>query len=234
MWQPVLDRLAAERDVIAVDAPGFGASPPLPGKPTIAAMADAVAELSQELGLERPHAAGNSMGGGIALELARTGRARSATGLSPIGFLSGRERAYLATVVKLSRAAAQALQASGAVELAVATAAGRTALLSHVFARPWRIGADEAAGATHNLARSPGVNDMVPVIASSTFADRDLGVPVTIAWGTRDCVLIPRQARRARRRMPSARHVWLQGCGHVPTWDDPDRVAAVLLEGSRG
>ena len=58
------------------------------------------------------------------------------------------------------------------------------------------------------------------------------GVPVTIAWGTRDALLIPRQATRARRLLPSARHVTLQGCGHVPFHDDPETVAAVLLAGS--
>ena len=43
-WLPVLDRLAAERDVIAVDFPGFGVSPPLPpGSPyTAESLADAV------------------------------------------------------------------------------------------------------------------------------------------------------------------------------------------------
>jgi len=33
--------------------------------------------------------------------------------------------------------------------------------------------------------------------------------------------------------MRRARRVWLAGCGHVPTWDDPEQVAGVLLAGSR-
>jgi pimeloyl-ACP methyl ester carboxylesterase len=45
-----------------------------------------------ELGLERPHIAGSSMGGGIALELARRGSVRSVTGVSPVGFWTPRER----------------------------------------------------------------------------------------------------------------------------------------------
>jgi pimeloyl-ACP methyl ester carboxylesterase len=32
--------------------------------------------------------------------------------------------------------------------------------------------------------------------------------------------------------LPGARHVTLTGCGHVPTWDDPEQVARVLLEAS--
>ena len=57
--------------------------------------------------------------------------------------------------------------------------------------------------------------------------------PTTIAWGERDRLLIySRQAPRAQRRLPDARHVTLRGCGHVPTWDAPVAVARVLLEAS--
>ena len=70
-WRPVIDLLAGEFEVIACDSPGFGRSQPLtPGiRPTVAAYADAFELFFAELGLGRPHVAGNSMGGGIALEL---------------------------------------------------------------------------------------------------------------------------------------------------------------------
>jgi pimeloyl-ACP methyl ester carboxylesterase len=55
---------------------------------------------------------------------------------------------------------------------------------------------------------------------------------VTIAWGTRDRLLIPRQAERARRMLPWARHVPLRGCGHLPFHDDPAAVARVILAGA--
>ncbi len=41
-WNPILDDLAAEREVIAVDLPGFGETPPLPGEVSIKTLADAV------------------------------------------------------------------------------------------------------------------------------------------------------------------------------------------------
>jgi pimeloyl-ACP methyl ester carboxylesterase len=57
--------------------------------------------------------------------------------------------------------------------------------------------------------------------------------PTTIAWGAHDRLLLfSRQAPRARRRIPHADHVVLHGCGHVPTWDDSDAVAQVLLRAS--
>jgi pimeloyl-ACP methyl ester carboxylesterase len=57
-------------------------------------------------------------------------------------------------------------------------------------------------------------------------------VPVTIAWGTHDRILPPRQAGRALRQIPGARIVSLPGCGHVPMNDAPDLVAQVILDGS--
>jgi pimeloyl-ACP methyl ester carboxylesterase len=96
MWEPVLSRVAAECDVVALDLPGFGASPmPPPGTaPGIESLTSLVAEFLGSLGLDKPHVAGNSLGGWISLELAKRGRVRSATGLSPAGFLTDREAAF--------------------------------------------------------------------------------------------------------------------------------------------
>jgi pimeloyl-ACP methyl ester carboxylesterase len=105
--------------------------------------------------------------------------------------------------------------------------------MGHLIGRPWRVPAEDAIRATHDLADAPGFDATLPHVIGFDWDHGDLDVSVTVGWGTRDVVLIPRQGRRARRRMPRARHVWLRGCGHVPTWDDPEQVAAVLLAGSR-
>ena len=76
-WHPVLDRLTPHRDVIMVDLPGHGDSPPLRTKgPVVEEMLAEVLALFDELGLHRPHIAGNSLGGRIALEAARPARLR--------------------------------------------------------------------------------------------------------------------------------------------------------------
>ncbi len=87
-FRPVIDRLAGERELIAVDLPGFGESRPDPAgtKLTVADHAERIERFCEELDLERPHLAGSSMGGAIALELGRRGVARSITVFSPIGF----------------------------------------------------------------------------------------------------------------------------------------------------
>ena len=67
--------LAAQRDVIAVDLPGFGDSPELPDgiAASAANLGAAVSELCAGLGIERPHLAGNSLGAWAALEIAKAG-----------------------------------------------------------------------------------------------------------------------------------------------------------------
>ena len=54
-----------------------------------------------------------------------------------------------------------------------------------------------------------------------------------VAWGDRDFLLLSRQAKRAQRVLPWARHVTLPGCGHVPFSDDPEAVAQTILAGAR-
>jgi pimeloyl-ACP methyl ester carboxylesterase len=230
-WRRVVPLLAEDYAVFAIDLPGFGASPPLDGTPTLAALTGACRAFMAAHGHERFHVAGNSLGGGIALELARTGRARSATGLSPIGFAHGRERVYGATLLKTTRAIAGAL--GPALDPLQRTGLGRTLTMGHVMGRPWRVPAEDAIRATHDLVAAPAFDAALPHVMAFDWTHGDLDVPVTIGWGTRDMLLIPRQGRRARRRMPRARHAWLRGCGHVPAWDDPAQVAGVVLAGSR-
>lgn len=231
VWKPVVPLLAAERDVLAVDLPGFGDSQVLAEKPTVEALARAVADWWSELGLERPHVAGNSLGGGIALELARMGVVASATALSPVGFWSPGEARYGRTMLRVTHFSATRFGPQ--MQRIVRSAAGRQATIGLMYGRPAQRDGDEAAEDLVQLARAPGWEATLPISREYAFHDGgELRVPVTIGWGTRDRLLIPRQAERARARLPRARHVPLPGCGHIPMSDDPEGVAALLLAGS--
>ena len=236
-WDPVLDPLARERDVVVIDLPGFGASAPLPAgvTPTPGALAGSVAAFLAGLGVERAHVAGNSLGGWVALELARLGRASSATLISPAGFWSEGDRRYASATLRASRWLARHL--AGVGRHVLASAAGRTLLLSQVFARPGRMPAEVAIAQARAFIQAPGFDATFSACAAPGSGFRggaDVTCPVTIAWGDRDRLLWPRQARRAAAALPGARLVSLRGCGHTPMWDDPPQVARLLLDGSAG
>lgn len=231
VWKPVLDRLGREREVVALDLPGFGDSPPLEGvRPDPPALARAVAELLDELGWERPHVAGNSLGGGVALELGRMGRAASVCAISPIGFWTDREYRFCRWSLNRNTHGAAHLPPR-LLRALVRHPVPRTLLFGQFFGRPWRMTPEEAE--TLAGVPIPGYEAIVDAYGDYRvdFAD-ELRCPVTVAWGTRDRLLIPRQGRRVPRALPRARLVWLPGLGHVPTWDDPEQVARLLLETS--
>jgi pimeloyl-ACP methyl ester carboxylesterase len=233
IWDPVLQPVVQEREVVAVDLPGHGASPPLPAgdRYTPGRLAESLAGFLDELGLERPHVAGHSLGGGVGYELALTGRACTLTALAPIGFWTPREAAYCRESIRATRAVGRLMGSLGPVLLR--TGPQRTALMGQLFARPWRVPPDTAVADSRALAAAPGLPGVIRDALVGSYRWREPPpVPLTIAWGDRDRLLLPRQAERARRRFPDARHVWLEGCGHGPQWDDPGQTAAVLLAGS--
>ena len=72
MWNPYLERLSAHFDVVAPDHPGFGYSPELHGVDSIATLVEHYVSLLDNLGLERLHVVGASLGGWLAAEIACT------------------------------------------------------------------------------------------------------------------------------------------------------------------
>ncbi|MGW6981779.1 alpha/beta fold hydrolase [Streptomyces sp. NPDC054932] len=233
-WHPVIDILAAEHDVIAVDLPGFGVSEPLPqGVPySLETVAPALGALCTALGVERPHVAGNSLGGLLALEMGRSNLVRSVTALSPAGFWTEGERRYAFATLLAMRAGARALPLP-AVRRLSRSAVGRAALTGTIYARPSRRPAEAVVAETLALRDATGFEDTLAAGGSVRFTDDVPGLPVTIAWGSRDRLLLRRQGVRAKHTVPGARLVRLPGCGHVPMNDDPALVARVVLDTAR-
>ena len=231
VWDPVVDRLADRYEVLAIDLPGFGASPPYPNghRATVKNLAASVAAFADEQGLERPHVAGNSLGGGIVLELAAQNAVRSATALAPIGFWSTRERQWCQASMRNIRMVGGA--ARPALPFLVGNPVTRSLLMAQFYGRPWLLDPADTVDATDALIGAASFDDacedFTGYLAPEDAADH---VPVTIAWGSRDGLLLPRQLNRARRRIPRARHVRLAGCGHIPMSDDPEASARVIFD----
>jgi pimeloyl-ACP methyl ester carboxylesterase len=225
MWAPLIDLLAAEREVIAVDMPGFGRSPAPPG---VALSARNLARLTLEfydtLGLEgSPHVAGISLGAWVAIEFARLGRARSVTGLCSAGFWRqpagpGRGRA---------REAARALLPIA--PLLFRSARLRRLALSAQMRHPERVSRAEAVDLVRSYALSPGYPEANELMRAGVVGDiSELGAPVTLAWAEFDTLV----RRTPLRSLPEqVTQVVLPDCGHLPSWDAPELVARLILEG---
>jgi pimeloyl-ACP methyl ester carboxylesterase len=226
VWGPVIERLARERDVLAIDLPGFGTVPPLPAgvEPTAANLAAAVRETCAELGFERPHVAGNSLGGWVALEMGRAGWAASVTAISPAGLW----RKPLGDRRVNPRLWAKRLRPF--VSLALRTQRIREAMLATFAAHPDRIPAREGRDLVLGWIDSSGYDGANRAMRTHVF---DPGgypdLPVTLAWGERDRLVAP---PRPERRPAGSRYLALPGVGHTPMWDDPALIAETLLRGS--
>jgi pimeloyl-ACP methyl ester carboxylesterase len=232
-WGAVLDRLTPHRDVVLVDLPGHGESPPLKlaGRPVLDALLAEVTGFLDEIGLARPHLAGNSLGGRLALEAAVAGRAATVTALSPAGFWRGRsEMLYVAAVFKIMEFAG--LRTRRLAPALSRSTAGRALLYGAIVSRPSRISPEQALGDVTAFAEAKAALDLVLAGIANFTGSVPADVPVTIGWGARDHLLFPSQARVAKARLPDARLVLLPRCGHVPMTDDPVLVADLLLHGS--
>jgi pimeloyl-ACP methyl ester carboxylesterase len=233
-WKPVLPLLEPRFDVLAVDLPGFGHSPPLPPgtEPRPEALADAVERAMDEAGFDGAHIAGNSLGGWIALELARRGRALSVTAISPVGLQHKRERGWGRNMLRVMHWGARNLRAPDAL---LRTAPGRIVFAGPVVARPWRLDAGDFPEVLRLFADSPGFHATLP----HTFDGQPRGleaidVPVLVLWGTLDLLLLPRQGRRFERLIPNAELRYVKGVGHIPMSDDPELLADAIRDFATG
>jgi len=228
VWSPLLELLAPHRDVVVVDMPGFGKSPPLPDElaPTAENLARAVVSFWDSLDTDGdPHVAGLSLGGWVAIECAKLGRARSVTGICTAGFW----KQPLSPRRNVARASARGLKPL--IPL-LRSRPVRRAAMGRVIHHPERVPAADAVHLARAYASAPDYTRASAEMRAGMVTGLDeLRVPLTLAWGEHDTLV----RRRPVRGLPdSVRQLVLPGCGHIPTWDDPELVSRVVLEGSRG
>ncbi len=231
-WTPVLDALAQHHDVIAPTLPGHRGGPAWDrsaGTFTVDRLADGVCAQLDAAGVGTAHVVGNSLGGWVALELVRRGRARSAVALSPAGgWRSGWDLRRLVWTFRVLRVVTRP-------ELAgvIASHPGlRRAVVRRTMEHGERIAPELVPDM---IADVRGCDVLVPLLDAAaahgaTRALEHLPCPVRIAWSERDR-MIPWRAYGApmRRIVPDAEFVRLPGVGHVPMWDDPELVVDTVL-----
>jgi pimeloyl-ACP methyl ester carboxylesterase len=229
-WKPMLPLLERDFDVLAVDLPGFGKSPPLPAgvDPTPEALADAVEQAMDEAGFDRGHVAGNSLGGWIALELARRGRALTVVGLSPAGLLHARERDWGKGILLVMRWFARNAPAP---EPLLRSRVGRTLFAGPALARPWLADPDDMTEQAEMFGQAPGfLPTLDHTVGRQVRGLNEIEVPVLLLWGARDLILLPRQGRRFERLIPDCELRYVKRCGHTPMSDDPALLATTIAE----
>jgi pimeloyl-ACP methyl ester carboxylesterase len=231
-WWPVLGALAAEREVIAVDLPGFGETPPLIGEVSIRTLADAMTTFLTEKNLLGVDAVGSSMAARLVLELARRGGVLgSVVSLDPGGFWDGWQRHAFYSSIWASVRLVRLLQPiMPALTRHVVT---RTLLFAQFSAHPWRLSPQVLLSEMRSYAASLSFDELLRQLAyGETQQGATPGLlehPVLIGWGRRDGVCFPSQARRAMRLFPEARFHWFNRCGHFPQWDVPEETVRVIL-----
>lgn len=235
-WLPVLAELVPRFEVIAPTLHGHDGGRALGPRETphgFTEAADRLEEHLDELGVETAHLAGNSLGGGLALELAKRGRARSVVGISPAGGLRPGDQAEAQRIIKLfHRSQVMTRRSRRQLPKVMSRPGTRRLALRDVMTRGDQVPAREALQLALSSIKCDLVDDVFQTLRSgqaSLGGLEEISCPVLVAWGDRDRILpAAKHAPRLRAEIPGVEYRVLPGLGHTPMWDDPSLVASTI------
>ncbi|NGY04106.1 alpha/beta fold hydrolase [Solimonas terrae] len=231
MWKPVLPILERHHRVIVPTLPGHSGGVRLRRRATPASIADALAEQLRARGLDQAHVVGQSLGGYMAVEMARRGVARSVLGISPGGAwktdadqkaLLGRIRKSFRLMPYLRPLLSPLLQIRSL----------RKRVLRDEMEHGDKMSPAEVRGMLHHALNCPIAREFLDEgIAQIEALPADNRVPVRIVWCGNDRVLTFREfGQPFLDRLGLKTHGVLRGCGHNPMYDDPEAVAGAILD----
>jgi pimeloyl-ACP methyl ester carboxylesterase len=235
-WGPVVPLLAESFDVLAVTLPGHFGGPELPGGDSISILVDRLEAMLDEVGWDRPHVAGFSLGGWLAFELAKRGRARTVTAFSPGGATTERQEREARRIKWLF---ANSWFGAWSImplldELCRRPGFRRWALADQMIHGD-RTSPQEARTLITGLARMPLFWRFWREIGTPPGLEHleTVDVPTTVAWAEKDRTLPQRLHEQFfRDRLPHADFRPIPYAGHVPFWDQTDAVVETVR--SRG
>jgi pimeloyl-ACP methyl ester carboxylesterase len=234
VWEPVIELLEQQFEVLAPTLAGHTGGPDIAEGNVISLIADSLEAMLDEVGWDRPHVAGFSLGGQLTLELARRGRARDATAICPGGAHGSHMEREWRRVARMFRR-----NHNAAVRLARIAArlgrypAARRMLMRDLMVDGSRVPYEASNAMTEAFAQTPvfaALLDMGPD-ERGLHGLETIDVPVTVVWGDSDRTL-PQDTHEPffREQLPEARFVTLKKVGHVPFWDAPERIADVIAQ----
>jgi pimeloyl-ACP methyl ester carboxylesterase len=236
-WKPVLADLVARYEVIAPTLSGHNGGPAYPSGIGLDKIADAGDSLElhlDELGVGTAHFVGNSMGGALALELAKRGRARSVVGFSPGGGWEPggpepeRIARFFARQMRIVRASRRQ------IPRLLSRPGQRKLAMRDIMRHGELIPPADAVDMSLDPLGCTVVNDVL----SSLRAGRghlekldQVAVPTLIAWAELDRILpLATCSARFKREIPDAEFRVLPRVGHVPMWDNTRLVVRTITE----
>jgi pimeloyl-ACP methyl ester carboxylesterase len=231
-WDPLRAVLSPKYRVFVPTLAGHCGGPPLPAgcAPVVDRIVDVACRQLDEAGIDTAHMVGNSLGGWVALELARRGRAQSVLALSPAG--AWRSPRDLRRLLTLFRAGGALGSINGMPNIATRKRVRRILLLL-MAEHADRMTPAQVATTFEDIASCTALPDILdgardngPMKPISNVSCR-----VRIAWGLNDRMLpFMRYGVPILAAVPAAEFVFLTGVGHVPMIDDPALVANTILD----
>lgn len=226
-WTRLAKHLTGDFNVYAIDLPGHGdSSKPLDIGYHFDEQTNRLATILDELGLDRFHMMGNSMGGAITALYAANfpGQIRSATLFDPAGIW-----AYESDLSDQVMAGDNPLipTKEGDFERLVDFALEKKPFV------PWPVYSvmEEKAIANREV-NTVIFSDIRDSTMASAFSERitEIQAPVLIVWGQEDRITDPRNADIFVQQIPDARKVILEGVGHAPMIEVPEESARLFRQ----
>ncbi len=230
IWSNVMALLAANHDVIVPSALGHHGGPRAQRRPAgIKDIIDDAERLLDELGIEQAHLAGNSMGGWMAIDLARRGRALTVCALSPAGAWDVDWKDKRRVFKVLAGGVRDTRRSRAILPLAARSRRLRRWALRNAAVHGERASPAEFLAFTEDILGCEIVEDLLASDARLEALDPP-PCPITLAWSARDRLFpVATYGAYARKLIPGARFVVLEGLGHVPMLDNPQMVARTIL-----
>ena len=233
--RPLVEDLARDHRVILIDRPGSGHSQRRAGGSTaLPDQAAIVAELIEELGLERPLLVGHSMGGAVALAVALD-HAELISGLALIAPLTQAQEEYARLFRTVERAPAPLRKGLCWTLATPLILANRSRSRRRIFG-PEPVPADFSAAGGGLLSARPGAlyeatSDMAAInrgMAGLVARYTELKLPVSILFARGDGLLDHRKhGELTARQIPGAALELIDG-GHMIPFTQPERTLAWL------
>ena len=233
----MLDRLGRrDHRALALDLPGFATASRLsPHEPVLPQLdrfaAAAVEHLAAESG--PVVVAGNSLGGCLALRFGERGDLPLA-GVVPIA-PAGLDMPRWFSAVERDPIVRTLLAVPFPLPERVVRAAVGQAYRNLAFARPRAVGSEVVAAFTsHHRDRQTvsrylsTARRLLPELRDP-FSLEQVRVPVLLIWGDHDRMVTHHGAKRVTEALPDTTYELIEGCGHCPQLEAPERVVELLL-----